>query len=262
MGKKHNIKQLNTTRLSCIYDKQTFASNLIKKLLADDAQRLFANAEQIYETSNATSYKVQIKNQTYFMKKLKIKKGRKALMNMLMPSCKSCFHAAYRLLDSGIHTPKALLAAIYGTEHHQVLITEYIEGASNLDEYIINASPAKRAIILPELAKELARFYSKGFYSRHLRSANIMVFKDDSKRVYTFIDLEKMGSNKLSGTGTYISTISRACFEFYFHLSKEEQHHLLRLCFDAGIKYNIFHKPSQIDSFIKKTAKQIKKRRQ
>ena len=256
-----DIQQYSDANANCIFDANCFSEEEMMVILENDAQLLFKHAELIFETHNAASYRVKINDTYYFAKRFKFSKSYKYFVNLFIPTCKSCFESAIELLKVGIHTPKPIAAAVYGKKKHQVLITEFIDEAYGLDSYIENCDETLRPVIFEELAMELATFYRKGFYSRHLRSANIMVFKEDNKRIYTFIDLDKLGRNRLFGNRAYISTVSRACFEFFDCLNNQEKQLLLRKCFDAAMKQNIYYKPSQMDSFVNKVIAQIKKRR-
>lgn len=249
--------------VNCVFNEDRLTQKEVTDLLADEAKDIFDQKELIYETGNAKSYLVKVDGYSFFAKEYKKRKLYKRILDTFSPACNQSFSAGLKLLESHIPTPTPILAAALKDDEgtRQILVTEYCEHAVGLDTWIKEHKNAKRAAALNELSCLLSDFHDKGFYSRHLRSANILVSEHDGERVYWFIDLDRMSKSPFHNANNYMSTVSRASFEFNEHLTPEERHQYLSACFNAGLRHGIFKKPSYEETFIKKTVSQIKKRR-
>ena len=255
--------KLREDGINCVFNEDRLTRKEVKALLADEAKTIFDDSELIYETGNARSFRINVDNYSYFTKEYKKRKLYKRLLDTFAPACNLSFSAGLKLLESSLPTPTPILAAALESESgiRQILVTEYCENAMGLDQWIKVNKGAKREAALSEIACLLADFHSKGFYSRHLRSANILLSEYDGERVYWFIDLDRMCKSPFHTASNFISTVSRASFEFNEFLSPEERNLFLRSCFNSGLRHSIFRKPSQEKKFIKKALSQVKRRR-
>ena len=269
-AQQYNFMSIATTTgrirqggINCIFNEDRLTREQALELLSNDAKALFTDSKSIYETGNALSYQVNVQEFTFFAKEYKRRKLYKRILDRLKPACHLSFLAGLELQKADVPTPTPILAATMQSTDglRQLLVTEFCENAMGLDQWVKENENAKRAAVLDELACLLADFHDKGFYSRHLRSANIMVAENDGERIYWFIDLDRMSKSSLLNASNYVSTVSRACFEFNEFLSPEERKNLLIDCFNSGLRSGIFTKPSQESNFVKRTTNQMKKRR-
>jgi hypothetical protein len=113
---------------------------------------------------------------------------------------------------------------------------------------------------MEKAADLLAEFFQKGFYSGHLRSANILVSKENQGYCFWLIDLDRLGSSRFLPGSFFVNTVSRASFEFYEHLSPEERKCWITCCFNAGVKYHILNRFLDENNFSNKVVAQIIKR--
>ncbi|RMD74113.1 MAG: hypothetical protein D6820_17400 [Lentisphaerae bacterium] len=262
-----NIAKVRTTGgLKVLYNADHFQQDHLLELLGEDPLQLFSDAELICETGNARSYRLPLDDHHVFAKIYKPRKWHRNMINRIDPACFAAFKAGIRLYCADTPTPLPLFAVAGHTPSSQgfcqILCTQFCNNTQTLDQAIREAKPALRNIIFSELAYLLAEFHGKGFYSNHLRSANILVReKKDGSRAYWFIDLDRMKYVFGFNSHVFIRTVSRALFEFFDELPADQQQYLLQQCFNAGLKQNIFKRPSDIDGFLKRVQAQIRARR-
>ena len=263
MAKASTIGKIRQDGINCIFNEDRLTREQAIELLSNNAESLFSDSKSIYETGNALSYQVNVSEFTFFAKEYKPRKLYKRILDAFKPACHYSFLAGLDLQEADLPTPTPILAAAMPSKSgtRQLLVTEFCENARGLDQWVKENDNAKRTVVLNELACLLADFHGKGFYSRHLRSANIMIAENEGERLYWFIDLDRMNKSSLLNAGNYVSTVSRACFEFNEYLSSEDRKNLLINCFNSGLRHGVFTKPSQEAAFVKRTRTQIKRRR-
>jgi hypothetical protein len=249
--------------LNCLVNTDRFTPDEACQLLADGASRLFADATEIFRSRNAVSYRVTCGDTTYFAKEIThLRTYRQWVDRFACPTSFRTFWAGLKLIDADLPTPTPIIATQLRTDSgpRQFLVTDYCHQAVGLDVMVRQSRSADRFAILTDLANLLADFHRRGFYSRHLRSANILV-QPGPPRTFWFIDLDRMMGHRWLFYDVYASTVSRAAFEFYEDLTQAERHHLLAACFDAALKHNIYHRPSLQKSFKESVIKMVKARR-
>ncbi|MCJ8332248.1 MAG: hypothetical protein HRT89_14930 [Lentisphaeria bacterium] len=255
-----NFLKYKNTRLKALYNVERLKADKLKEILADDLAGLFTHATEICETHNALSYKVDFDGETLFLKSYKpATKLRRSIREHFSPSCFDSFQAAFELEEKEIPTPTALLAVHIPEIKKQILVTDFCQDTTSMDMAMGNDSAFDTVQIGALLAEHLVRFHMAGFYSRHLRSANIIISKAADK--LWFIDLDKMGHNwYLPKTSTFTSTVSRAGFEFFFLLSDAAADAWLKQCFTSALEAGLFTKDSEA-AFLDAVKKDLYKRR-
>lgn len=256
------LRRHRTKAVAGIYNADQLTEAQVAELLAEDAALLFKDKELISETSNGRSFCVHAFDRDFFLKEFKPRKWYRRGWEFFFPACHNNFHAGVRLLRRQVPTPAPLISAVVQGRKRtrQLLVTEFCRDAVGLDEAMATYKNNRRARLSDEVAALLADFHCKGFYSRHLRSANILVREQGRGWDFWFVDLDRLGSNRLLNGNVFINTVSRASFEFFEQIKPDERQYLLRACFDAALKQNIFRKPSQQQWFVKQAVQQIGKR--
>jgi hypothetical protein len=256
------LARLRDNGVNCLFNAGRFSEPEIIDLLNLEASKLFAEKEQIYETDNAISYRVIKNEHVYFAKEFKIKKWYRQIWNRLFPICQNNFKAGIRLMKAGLPTPTPLMAAVFtkGNQRKQILITDFCTAAIGLDGFTSHYKHQERLAVMDKVSDLLAEFFSKRFYSRHLRSANILITKENGRHCLWFIDLDLLGSSRFLPKSAFINTVSRASFEFYEHLTTDEKKYWLKSCFNAAIRHNICNDTNKESSFSDRVIAQIKKR--
>lgn len=235
----------------CLYNEDRLTKQEIDNLLQDEGKQLFEQKELICETEVALSYTIDIADTPYFAKQYKHQGFCKQLAQTFNPPAQASFCAGIRVMHANLPTPIPVLACSVrrkGRQHH-VLITDYCEDAQTVADRAKSAKRHARMIIVEELAFLLADFHSKGFRSPHLQSDNILISEHQGERAYWFIDLDRLSESKFLSPGNYIDTIARVCGELFSQLEGEERKHLLRVCFNAALKQNVYKKPSDEKKF-------------
>ena len=258
------VHRFRRPAIDCLYNAARLNETEVGNLLADGAAKLFAGKEPVGKTRHAEGSRVSVAGRSCFAKEYTLTKWYKRLWDQFVPNCQRNFSAGMRLLQAELPTATPLLAAALAGKgpRRQILVTDFCENTADLDEYIKKHSQSdRRRRIFAELAFLLSEFHCKGFYSQHLRAANILVAEENGSRSFCFIDLDRLGPNWFMPNAAFIGTVSRACFEFYEFLSPEEQQYLLRTCFDMALKQKIYRKHSQEQWFVNAVAFQIKKRK-
>jgi len=261
---KNNISlsRLHTNKFNCLYNADRFSESEISGLLAAEASKLFAEKIQIYETDNAVSYNVKINDHLYFAKELKKQKWYREIWYNFFPACRNNFKAGINLLKAGIPTPEPLIAAVLqlNGQKQQILVTDFCADATGLNDLAAHFSGRQRITIIDEIADLLAIFFKKGFYSRHLRAANILITETTKRYKFWFIDLDLLGSSRFRPKSAFINTISRASFEFFEHLTHDEREYWLETCFNAAVRHSIYTDQNMQKTFKEIAVNQIKKR--
>ncbi len=262
MKRSISIEKFRNHNMSCMYNADRFSESEVMVLLNSGASKLFSQKKQIYETENAISYQLRINGNVYFGKEFKINKWYRKIWNCFFPVCQNNFRAGIKVSEAGLPTPQPLIAASLRTNgaRKQVLVTDFCDNAIGLNDFTIYYKDRERLAIMEKAADLLAEFFSKGFYSRHLRSANILVSKENGRYCFRLIDLDLLGSSRFLPGSTFINTVSRASFEFYEHLHPDERKYWIKSCFNAGVKYHILNRSSSENNFSTKVVAQIIKR--
>ncbi len=258
-----SVRRCRDKNYRCLYNADDITEVQVRELLADDGAALFADKKLITETSNGHSYRVSAGGRALFVKEYKPKKLHRRVMERFRPACYASFDAGVRMLKAELPTPCPVLAVVMttGNLRRQLLVTHFCEKASGLDTLLVSSKNPRRTAIMDQLAVLLADFHCKGFYSRHLRSANILInINTKGLLQFWFVDLDRMSRNHYMSSKVFIGTVSRACFEFYAEIKPDERQYLLRSCFDAALKQNIFRRPSQQRWFIENAISQVGKR--
>jgi hypothetical protein len=245
-----------------MYNAERFSESEVMALLNSGASKLFSQKKQIYETENATSYRLRINGNDYFGKEFKINKWYRKIWNCFFPACQNNFRAGIKISEAELPTPQPLIAASLrvNSARKQILVTEFCDNAIGLDELASHYKDRERLAIMEKAADLLAEFFNKGFYSRHLRSANILVSKENGRYRFWLIDLDLLGSSRFLPGSAFINTVSRASFEFYEHLNSDEREYWIKSCFNAGVKYHILKRSSGENNFSNQVVAQIIKR--
>lgn len=262
MRQSISIVKFRNHNMSCMYNADRFSESEVMALLNSGASKLFSQKKQIYETENAISYRLEIDGNVYFGKELKINKWYRKIWNFFSPAYKNNFRAGIKISEAGLPTPHPLIAAslrVNGTRT-QVLVTEFCDNAIGLDDFTNHYKDRERLVIMEKAADLLAEFFKKGFYSRHLRSANILVSEENGRYCFWFIDLDLLGSSRFLPGSAFINTVSRASFEFYEHLHPDERKYWIKSCFNAGVKYHILNRSSDENNFSNQVVAQVIKR--
>ena len=256
------VQRQKTAAYDCLYNPQRCTPADLASWLPDNAASLWAQRELLAESSSAISYRVQVGGRRLFAKQLKPRSWYHRWSEILLsPPCFRQFWAAGRVMKAGILTPVPLLSAVLRQgDGGQILVTEFCEQARGLDEFFAAAKGTMRGQALVEVADLISEFHRRGFYSRHLRSANILVQDHQGERRYWLIDLERLGSSRWLPQCAFTGTVSRGCAEFYEHLTPDERGFLLNTCFDFALKKNIYHRPSQESLFCRQARRQILRR--
>ena len=254
-------RRVATAQCRGLYNTSRFNEAEVRDLLANGAAQLFRGADLLSETGNARSYRVHVAGTAYFAKQVLLRGWHRLADRLWQPSVYGCYHAAGRLLAAGLRTPPPILAAIVAHEGQRqpVLVTDFCAEAEELDAFAQHHPELHRELI-PELADLLAEFHHRGFYSRHLRSANLLVQLLHGQRLYWFIDLERMGSSRWWPRRAFRSTVSRACADLFPHLTPTDRQFLLTTCFDRALKRNLYTRPSQLEDFLARTRGEIARR--
>lgn len=252
----------NEGDFKCIFNPHRFGRDEIRELLANDAAKLLETREPLGDTSHAHSYAISIDGQRYFAKEFTTRKWYYRPLDLLRPQSFRNFKAAGPLLKADLRTPTPALAAVLTQSRpaRQILVTDYCEDATSLEQYFEDGNKEERREILAALADLLSNFHHKGFYSGHLRAGNLLMRGDGTERQYWFIDLDQMSSTRWCWRDAYARTVSRGCAEIYAHLGQDERNFLLKSCFDFALKKNIFSRPSQQERFVEKVIALIHKR--
>ena len=254
---------INDPGMNCLVNTDRFSAEEACHLLADGAAGLFADATEIFRSRNAISYQVTCGDTRFFAKEITHRRSYRNLIDRFTcPTSFKNFWAGANLLEADLPTPMPAIATLIRTDDgpRQFLVTDFCEDAVGLDAMVRQTSGAQRYLILTEVADLLADFHHRGFYSRHLRSANILV-RPGKTRQYWFIDLDRMMNHRWLFYDVFASTVSRAAFEFYEDLTHEERHQFLSACFNAALKHNIYHRPSLEKGFKDSVIKMVKARR-
>ncbi len=262
------IAQLRLTErtFDCVYDPQRFSEPELRDLLADNGAKLFVNREPLAESRNAISHRVRVGGVDYFAKELKRPAWTRRLAERITgPLCFRHFCAAVRLLRAELPTPAPVLAAVLrdpagAAPGRQVLVTDFCPAAEELDAFFRHAEGDVRHAVLIEVAELLSEFHRRGFASRHLRSANILVHCQAGGRHYWLIDLDRLGTSHVLPQRCYVRTFTRGCADLYEHLSQDERSALLSTAFDYGLKKNVFARPSQQRAFVRQALRQLRAR--
>ncbi len=264
MGIQTSVRKFDRDGVRCIYNADRVTEAQVADMLADGAAALLQNKSLICETRTANSYAVEVGMARYFTKIYKPGKLYRRVLEVVKPVSHNTFDAGLRMLKADLPTPTPILAVLmdHNGKSTNILVTDYCDDAVGLDKWVQNAKKGKRIAIMDEVAHLLADFHSKGFQSNHLRSANILVAEpDDEGRVYWFIDLDSLSAHRIFTSSVFVQTVSRACFEFYEFLSPEERKYLMRACFSAALKQNIYKKPSDEEGFMAAAQSQISRRK-
>jgi len=231
-------------------------------LLNSGASKLFSQKKQIYETENAISYRLRINGNDYFGKEFKINKWYRRIWNRFFPACKNNFRAGIKISEAGLPTPQPFIAASLRVNgaRKQFLVTAFCDNAIGMDDFTGHYRDRERLAIMEKAADLLAEFFNKGFYSRHLRSANILVSEENGRYRFWLIDLDLLGSSRFLSGSAFVNTVSRASFEFYEHLQPDERRYWIKSCFNAGVKYHILSPSADENNFSTQVVAQIIKR--
>ncbi len=262
MKQSISIAAFRNHRMDCIYNADRFSESEVMDLLNAGASKLFSQKKQIYETENATSYRLKIDGKLYFGKEFKINKWYRRMWNCFFPACKNNFRAGIKILEAGLPTPQPFIAAslrINGARS-QFLVTAFCDNAVGLDDFTSHYTGRERLVIMEKAAELLAEFFKKGFYSRHLRSANILLARENNQYHLWLIDLDLLGSSRFLPGSAFINTVSRASFEFYEHLHPDERKYWIQSCFNAGINGHILSSSCDENNFSNQVVAQIIKR--
>lgn len=254
-------QRLRTATWDALYNPHCFTAGELGELLANGAAGLFAGSAPLGESSHAHSFHLNLGGRAYFAKELKPGKWYQRWRDhWLHPRCFDNFWAAGRLLRANLATPLPVLAVVLLPAWRQLLVTEFCENGVPLDHYVANAPLEVRRDLIIDLAELLAVFHERGFYSRHLRSGNILVQTVNEKRRYLFIDLDRLGSSRWTPGAVFVHTVTRACADFYDYLAPEERSCLLAACFDQALKRNFYEHPSEQEGFLDQAVREIRRR--
>ncbi|MFO7560238.1 MAG: lipopolysaccharide kinase InaA family protein [Desulfobacterales bacterium] len=262
MKQSISIAEFRNHNMNCIYNADRFSESEIMVLLSAGASKLFSQKKQIYETENATSYRLRIDGDFYFGKEFKIDRWYRRMWNCFFPACKNNFRAGVKILEAGLPTPHPYIAASLreNGSRNQILVTAFCDNAVGLDDLTNCYKEGERLAILEQVADLLAEVFKKGFYSRHLRSANILVSKKNGRYRFWLIDLDRMGSSRFLPRSAFIHMVSRASFEFYGHLHPDERKYWIQSCFKAGVNNHILSSSCDENNFSNQVVAQIIKR--
>lgn len=262
MNQSISIVKFRNHNMSCMYNAGWFSESEVKDLLNAGASKLFFQKKQIYETENAISYRLEIDGNVYFGKEFKINKWYRKIWNHFFPACQNNFKAGIKILKAGLPTPQPLIAASLRVNNarKQILVTAFCENAIGLDDFTNYYKEKERMAVMEKAADLLAEFFKKGFYSRHLKSANILVSTENGRYCFWLIDLDLLGSSRFLPGSAFINTVSRASFQFYEHLHPDERKYWITICFNAGVKYHILSPSFDENAFSNRVIAQIIKR--
>ncbi len=87
--------------------------------------------------------------------------------------------------------PRPLAAAILwrrGLPRYQVLLTEEVTGARDLNDELADATPNERRGLAEELGREVGRMHALGFVHRDLHPRNLLVVHEAAHRRIVFVD--------------------------------------------------------------------------
>jgi len=262
MKQSMSIAAFRNHDMNCMYNADRFTESEVMTLLNDGALKLFSEKKQIYETENAVSYRLKINGNIYFGKEFKISRWYRKIWNCFFPACQNNFKAGIKITEAGLPTPQPLIAASLriNSLRKQILVTAFCDNAIGLDVFTTHYNEAERLAIMEKAADLLAEFFKKGFYSRHLRSANILVSMENGRHYFWLIDLDRLGSSRFLSGSAFVNMVSRASFEFYEHLYPEERRYWIKSCYCAGVKYYILNRSVDENHFSNQVVAQIMKR--
>ncbi len=245
----------------CLYNADFADHNTVSTLTDDGFVAVLEQAEQIYETRNAISYRTEIQGRDCFVKRYKPRKLYRRVQDHVYPACHWAYRAALRLTEADLPTPQPLLAAYFGSGRGQVIVTDFCPDTQGLQEVMKTADAETRAKLSNEIADLLVKFHARGFYSRHLRSANILVRPANNGHDFWFIDLDRLAGHRWLGDfRVFVSTVSRASFEFCDDLPKAEQDQLFENYFQAAVNAGFLDQKSR-KRFLQSAAQQTYARR-
>ncbi len=257
-----NTAMFRTKGVRAIYNSFAFSPDTLTPLLENTGERLFLNSEKIYESENSVSFKIFVDGEALFAKKFKVEKWYKRLHDYFDPSSDRCFRAGIKVSKAGVLTPAPLMSVAYRDGSGvQILVTDFINNAPSLNEYVLAKPPEERFALFTDLAEFLADYFSAGFYSQHLRSGNILVEEIESIPRFWMIDLDKLGSSRLLSSMRFSNMTARAIQEFYLDLDQEERQILTGECFKAALDRKIITDPEKGRIFYRKTDEDVKRRR-
>jgi len=259
---KQPIVTFRNRTMNCMYDADRFTELEVLDLLKDGASKLLSEKKQIYETENAVSYRLKIHGNVYFGKEFKISRWYRKIWNRFFPACQNNFKAGIKILEAGLPTPQPLIAASLreNDSQKQILVTAFCDNTIGLDGFAAHYNKGERLAVMEKAADLLAELFQKGFYSRHHRSANILVSMENGKPSFRLIDLDRLGSSRFLPGSAFVNMVSRASFEFYEHLCPEERKRWISRCYHAGVKYRILNPSLDENHFSSKVVAQIMKR--
>jgi len=197
--------------MSLFYRKIYAESAIMKILGAYDSSSSTEPATVLKKSKKQIVTSLLITDHEIFSgKRLLIKESRfhelsnRLFKTLLKSPAKKAWIAARGLQVRGIHTPAALALIEmkkFGLLKRTILITEFIENAYELNDFVLNYYKDKNAsyaacskeFFIVQLAKMLRKLHESGIYHADLKSNNILVSLDENKELrFYLVDLDRV----------------------------------------------------------------------
>ena len=240
-------KRVSTDDFDCIYDSARLRSSVVRDLLRNGAETLFADSATLTEGPVGVIRRVFIDDEPGYARCYTGLPLRRR--GLLRPMVWKRFMLLETLVEAGVPTLAPLLAAKMNSgDFEQIYVGDLCADSVTLKQAVMRGDSQMRSALMQAYAQAIIQIYCCGFSSCGLRSTDFLVPTDET-RVW-LARPKHVYRPPVRTRQAFYDIIAHSCAGFYNLLSPDERNVLFIHVFDRALKMNIFRRPSQRDVFV------------